>query len=871
MKRRDIHPPSLARKMLLSFLRADFAEDVLGDLDEKFYLTIKCRSAFKARLNYWLQVLSYLRPFAIRKHQNQTYSFIMYGNYLQVGWRNMLRNKSYVAINTLGLGISLACCITVYLMIAFNVEFDSFYDKEKVSDIYRFYTVGREKDGRAATDMQAPIMIGSIATSEVAGIESQCRYIQGGGVVRYDDKAFNEGIAFADSTFFQFFEYPEIAGSTTSFKEKNSVLITEKIARKYFGEEDPVGKIMTMSFLNNTEVDVLVGGVIKGSPVNNSFFFDIIMRFEHFIEFNKLSMEDWSDWRNPATFVRASSPQAATAAGKHLAKYIPQRNKARPDFIVERFELRPFNEIVYQTDVRMTWVMMRVPYNSLMLFIGLAGLILLIACFNLTNTSIAMTARRLKEVGVRKAIGAARSQIITQFLLETLMIVILSCAVGFLLSQWIVPAFYEMWGLPLYLENFEGLNLAIALILLMFLVAVLAGVYPAIFSSKFKPTVLLKGDAKLKGSNLFTSTLVGFQFSLSVVVLVAGIIFIQNARYQETIKFGYDKDMLLMARTQGDRDFVAMQKALLENPKVLSVAASDGMLGEAPYQTPIQIDDDTVTYNVQAIGVGENFFETVGIPLKEGRFLSLGVETSDKLNVVVSEAFVKHSGLESPVGHQFTMHGTKHTIVGVVADHVDNLQRAKLPEMFVFYAAGRHQYVSLLVRTKKEDLGEVMQSLERKWKELFPGKPFDCRYQDEVLLKFTREINTNFEKMFLFITILGMILSVSGVYSLAAQNIARRTREIGIRKALGASVRDIFGLLNREFVVVLFLAAIGGGVGGYYLTSDVISSFFARHIDVSFIPVVGCSLFVFIVGTITTSLVILKAAKSNPVETLKHD
>lgn len=869
MQKQNLHPPSLARKLLLSFLRGDFAEDVLGDLDEKFYATVKNRSAFAARSNYWFQVISYLRPFAIRKSRNQTYSMMMYKNYFQIGWRNMLRNKAYVGVNTLGLGISLACCVTIYLMIAFNIEFDTFFDKEKVSDIYRFYTVGHEKDGRAATDMQAPIMLGPIAASEVAGIEAQCRYLKSGGVVRYGDKAFNEGISFADSTFFEFFEFPEIAGSTTAFKEKNSIFITEPIAKKYFGEEDPVGKMMTMNFLNNTEVDVVVGGVIKGAPLNSSFFFDIMMRFEHFMEFNKLNIDDWSDWRNPTTFVRAASPHQAAEAGKQLAKYIPQRNQARPDFVVERFELKPFNEVIYQTEVRQTWMMMRVPYESFKLFIGLAALILLIACFTLTNTSIAMMARRLKEVGVRKAIGATRSQIVAQFLFETVMIVVMSCGVGFLLSQWIVPKFYEMWQMPLYLENFKGFNLAIALILLMLFVALVAGVYPAIFTSRFKPTVLLKGDARLKGTNPFTNALVGAQFSLSVVVLIAGIVFIQNAKYQDEIKFGYDKDMLLMARTQGDRDFTALQQALQEDPKVLSVAASDGMLGEAPYPTPIQID--TTTYNVQAIGVGENFFETVGIPLKQGRFLSLAADTDDKLNVVVNEAFLKYSDLTNPLGQQITLHGTKHTIVGVVENHIDNLRRAREPEMFVFYAAGRHQYVSLLVKSEKENLGEVRKSLEKKWKELLPGRPFDCRYQDEVLLKETREVNASFEKMFLFITILGMILSVSGIYSLAAQNIAKRTREIGIRKALGASINDIFGLLNRGFVMVMLLAAIGGGFGGYYLSEYVMTGFFAHHISVSMIPVIGCALAVFMVGTITTSVVILRAAKSNPVETLKHD
>jgi putative ABC transport system permease protein len=863
-------PPAIAQRILRSFLRGDLAEEVQGDLDEKFYSVVKKKPVVWAKLNYWYQVINYVRPFAFRRNRNQTYPLSMYRNYIKIGWRNLLRNKSYVVINTFGLGISLACCITMYLMLAFNLEFDSFYDDRKVSDIYRFYTVGHEKGGRVATDMAAPIMLGSIAVSEVAGVEAQCRYLQDGGIVRYGDKTFNQGISFADSTFFDFFELPVVSGSAQSFKEKNSVFLTEEIAKKYFGDEDPVGKMMIMNFVNDVEIEVLVGGVVKKPPLNSTFFFDILMRFETFMDFNKLSMEDWSDWRNPTTFARVTSPELAAAATKQFNKYIPGRNKVRTDFVVERYELRPFKEVVYQSiDVRSSWVMMRVAYESIMMFLGLAVLILLIACFNLTNTSMAMTARRLKEVGVRKVIGASRRQIIMQFLLETMMIIVLSCALGFLLAQWIVPAFYDMWRLPFKLEDIKGLNLFVTLIILVFFVSVLAGIYPALLSSKFQPTALLKGSVRLKGSNPLTNTLVGAQFSLSVVVLVAGIVFMQNTSYQEKIKFGYDKDMIITVRTQGEKEFVAMQKAMLENPKVLSVGASDGNLGQNTYETPITVD--TTVFNSQVLGVGENFFETMGIPLVEGRYFKLAGDTIDKHNVLVNDAFLQRTGLKDPIGRVIMLHGGRVTIIGVVANHLDNLYRSKALEAFVFYPAGRNQYISLLVKTGKDQRVEVQKDLEKKWKEQFPEKPFESVYQDDVLLGQMRQVNGNFEKMFLFVTVLGALLSVSGIYSLASQNISRRTREIGIRKALGASIRDIFGLLNREFVVVLSVAVVAGAVGGYYLTSYVLSSFFAHYITVTVWPLAACALTIFVLGVSTTSVTIIKAARSNPVDTLKVD
>jgi ABC-type antimicrobial peptide transport system permease subunit len=793
----------------------------------------------------------------------------MIKNYLRVAFRSLRKNKSYVIINTLGLGISLACCITAYLLLAYNIEFDNFHDSKKVGRIFRCHTLSRDKNGKIIRDDQAPIALAPIAAEEITGIQRYTRFLTGGGSLRYGDKAFNEGLAFADSTFFDLFDYPLVAGSHKSFHDKRSIFLSEELAKKYFGQEDPIGKMLVMNFVNNSEVEVLVGGVLKKYPVNNTFAFNAIMRIENFMDVQKIKLNDWSDWRNPATFLEVSSPESAPGIGRQFNKYIPNRNIARTDMVVEAYQLEPFKSAFTQDDIRSNWVNYRISLVPLVVFTGLAGLILLIACFNLTNTSIAMTGKRLKEVGVRKAVGAGRRQIASQFLLESLITISLSLAVGLLMAQIIVPAFYAMWHLPYGMEDLKGTNFFIALIILVFMAALLAGIYPALFSSKFKPTLLLKGSVKIKGTNFLTRTLVASQFALSVVVLIAGVVFVQNSKYQERIKFGYDKEMIVTVSLQGESDFKAMEDVIVRNPKILSVAVSDGNIGSNTYSTPVRID--TSQYEVQALGVGKNYFETMGLRLSEGRTFNLENASDQNEGIIVNKAFIESTRLKDPLDKVVILHDKRRRILGVIENHVDNLYRSKKYEPFVFYPAGKDQYITLLVKTERGDLAETQKYLQTTWKELFPNKPFESQFQEDIVFKGSKQTNANLEKVFLFITVLGGLLSASGIFALASLNIAKRTKEIGIRKALGASVSNIVGLLNREFVIILMFAAVLGSAGGYFLTDMLLAEIYAYHIPVGIVSVILCALSIFSIGIFTTSSTIFQAAKSNPVDTLRTE
>jgi hypothetical protein len=335
------------------------------------------------------------------------------------------------------------------------------------------------------------------------------------------------------------------------------------------------------------------------------------------------------------------------------------------------------------------------------------------------------------------------------------------------------------------------------------------------------------------------------------------------------IQFGYDKDMLITVTLKGDREYEAMKAAIATNPKILSVGVGDGNIGSSTYQTPVKID--TGEYNVQAAGLGINYFETVGLKLVQGR--SFDPENANDLNeaVVVNKAFVEAANLKDPIDQIVILHDVRRHIVGVVENHVDNLYRSKEMEPFIFYPTTKNKYFNLIVKTEHENLPEIQKYLEKVWKELYPTKPFESRFQEDLVLAGSRELNGNLEKIFLFITLLGGLLSASGIFALASLNVAKRTKEIGIRKALGASVNNIVGLLNREFTIILIIAAILGSVGGYYLTGELLGQIYKYHIPVGIVPVILCAVVIFGIGILTTSATIFKAAKTNPVETLRSE
>ena len=412
------------------------------------------------------------------------------------------------------------------------------------------------------------------------------------------------------------------------------------------------------------------------------------------------------------------------------------------------------------------------------------------------------------------------------------------------------------------------MNIVIALMILLFCSALLAGLYPALFGSRQSPLLLFRSGKGPGGTNLFTRSLLVVQFSLSIMVLIAGAVFTQNAKYQDSIDFGYDKEMLITALIQGRHEAEVLSQAIGSHPKIEISAPSVHHFAfiNGP-QRPARIASEK--FNATIYEVSPNYFATVGLNLVAGRLFNEG-DTLERRSVVVDENFVKRNSLADPLETKVEVEGKALTIVGVVSNHLTDLESHNT-ENYIYAPAKPEQYQILVIRAEASTLSQTQQYVQEQWKKLFPGKPLRTDLQNDIVYLEANTYNRNLTKIFFFMTVLGCLLSVSGLYSLASLNIHRRTKEIGVRKVLGASVMSILKLINLEFVLILLMSAVLGGIGGYMLTNGLLSDLYAQHIDVNIVTVIGGGAFVFLIGLFATSVTIWRAANVNPVKAIASE
>ncbi len=783
-------------------------------------------------------------------------------NYLKVAARHLRKNKIYLLINILGMGIAISCAMTAYLLIAYNIEFDAAIDKDRVKNIVKVIHHRRDHDGDPYMELAAPFPLAPAAAADIAGIKRFTRFCSTGGYISNKDVGFHETIFFADSAFMTMFQPKLVRGSYKSFHDKHSIFINEKYATKYFGNEDPIGKELTIHS-NNKSIVAIVGGVMKDMPFNSTFVENALMRFEAFAEIGNIRDNDWISNDIASTLFEINNIEQADAVAASMNKYVTIRNEAKDDARSVSYELLPFMDVLSPNDVRNSDLHLRIPNIALFIFMTLGGIILLIACFNLTNTTLALSAKRLKEIGIRKVVGSGRGQIAFQFLFEIAVTISMAVVVGFALALFLIPEFAAMWQLPYGLKELNSMNIVVALIVILFATALLAGIYPALFGSKQSPLLLFRGATKVGGTNFLSRTLLVAQFALSIVVLIGGIMFSRNADYQDNISFGYDKDMLITALIQGPQEAEALSNAIRSNPKIESSAASIHHFAwiNAPAR-PVRLAGEE--FNAKVYEISPEYFSTVGLQFTAGR--SFGA--LDSTSVVVDENFVRRRNLADPLGSKVEIGGQQLTIVGVVTDHLTDLETHN-DELYIYRRAKPENYLVLVIRAESGDLEDTKKYIDNEWRKIFPGKPLRTDLQRDILYEEANAYNHNLGKIFMFLTILGCMLSISGLYAMASLNIHKRTKEIGIRKVLGASVAGIVRLINFEFTIILLIAAIFGGLGGYLLSDGLLSSLYAQRIEVSLWPVLLCSGFVVTIGLLATSATIVRAAVENPVKSLK--
>ena len=793
----------------------------------------------------------------------------MFKNYLLVTLRNLIKNKIFTLINIVGLGIALAVCIVAFFNSMFNYDFDRTH--ENFETIYRV-TSFRDMKGREQEYGICPAILGLEVKKDIPGIERAARLIRSNSPVKVEDNLFSSNISYVDPEFLDIFTFPLILGEKKSIEGQGNVFLSQKMANTLFGMDYPVGKTISIVNDNNKEFTFTVTAVFRDLPDNSSFRIDVLTHLDNFLQMWNVKDTDWSLWVN-ALFLMIPDKSLVSSVNQSLKNYLPAQNRAREDFIINRFNLIPLDNVGENS--RTIWSSGLFPsLHPAALYAPpvMALFILLIACFNFANTSVSTFGKRLREIGLRKTFGAHKRQLVTQFMLETLLICFFALLLGILFAEFLVPAYSSLWAYMTIKLTFTGYGFFwFFLIILVLLTGFLSGVYPAIYVSSFNPVNVLKGSYLFRGTGILSLILLALQFTLSVSGLVMGIVFTQNAKFQETLDLGYDKDKIIVVPVSREL-FTAYRNEILSNPKVISAEGTNYHLGWGNYRRPIK--DNEKQLEVDVLEVGPEYLKTMGLRVSEGRLFDRERVGADRSNnsIVVNKKFVEDFGWKEGAGKTVTLYDTiRLNIIGVVDNfYHTGVWRAIEPSMLRLTSGD--DFSVLAVHTEKNDRSEILEFMNEKWKIIAPNYLFEGKFQSDIdVMQESRDINNSIKKVNIFLAITAAILSLIGMYNLVSIDIIKRTKEIGIRKIQGAPLLVIAWLASKKFVIILLISAVFGSAVGYYMSEQLLDSIWDYFVDIKIATLIVASLILILSTLATISYKIMKAAMRNPVESLRYE
>jgi ABC-type antimicrobial peptide transport system permease subunit len=791
----------------------------------------------------------------------------MLKNYLVTAFRNLYKNKLFALINIMGLGIALAISIVAYYNHRFGAEFDMMHSQHKM--VYKINSI-RDLQGRLQEYGITPIALGPMIAEDISGVEGLIRFTLSGSPVKHGNEVFTRRIAYADPDYFKGFDLPLISGTHESFQGKGNIMISENLASIHFGDTDPVGELITVFDDEGNPFDYIIGAVFKEIAQNNTLQFEALTLFENYIDMFGYDEQDWTFFVS-ATFLVIPDPGQLEVIDRQIDETIPVQNKGNETFIIKDYKLLPIKEMAKNSrEIWANWLFPGLhPAHQLSPTI-MAILILLIACFNFTNTAVSSSSKRLKEISIRKVTGSRRAQIIAQFWGENLFICLLALLVAIAFAKVLLQAYNKMWDYMTLTMSFKGdIHFWIFLIVILFLTAIIAGTYPAIYISSFRPMEILRQKVKLGGASLLSKILLALQITISVVALIGGIVFSRNAYYQDTLDMGYDKEMIIVVTLRNQSDYEKYRQSLLNHPKIISSAGSNYHVGWGNYRRGV--DYQGIKNEVNVMHFGPGYMETVGLDLLRGRLFEPEFKESDVLNsIIVNEKFVEDFEMDDPIGKQVSINDTIIlTVVGVINNFYTNDFWEPLDPTMI-RLDDEDWFPIIAVRSQNEDREQVLSYMESEWQKLIPSLPFNGRFQEDTMQE-AKYINASIKKIFVFLAFSATILSLIGLYNLISLNIISRTKEIGIRKVLGASILNIALKTNLAFLIILVFATIAGCVGGYYLTGALMSSIWANHLGFELSNYLTAFFGMTLLALLTVSWKIYTAAIANPADSLRYE
>jgi putative ABC transport system permease protein len=802
----------------------------------------------------------------------------MIKNYFKIAFRNLRKNKIFSFINVFGLAIGLTCFMFIVTFIYNELSFDQYPTDAK--DIYRI-NLSVTGNGNVAVYPNVDVAVGKGIKNAFPEVEAFARLLTLREFITYDNKQFKEEhIAFADSNFLQMFSIPLIEGNISeALMKPNSIVISKAFEKKYFGKDEAVGKTLTIGTRGTV---YKVTGVIDKVPDNSHFHFDAFLSLTTL----KMKNETWSnlgfytylllnknadpkklETKFPQLVENYVVPEIRHDMGISLA----EAQKSVNTFV---FSLQPLTDIHLNSNTEYE-LEANGDQKYVYIFSALAIFILLLACINFTNLSIAMATKRLREVGIRKAMGSIKKQLIFQFLTESILFTFFAMLGALILMFGLIPYFNQLTSKNISFSFFTDPQWIFAMVLLSLLVGILAGIYPAFFLSASNPIKVLKGSVSTKCSNKksLRSGLIVFQFFISTALIIATIIIYKQLHFMQNKKLGYDKEQVLFipdARLLGKDQDAFKQQVLMDNRVVSASISRDAPIGifDGTEIYPKNNSSNGTTIHANIYHVDYDYLPTLGINILYGRNF-LKNFPSDSAGVIVNETAVRKLGLGGidPIGKYIVRSGQhQFEIVGVVSDfHYVSLKQDIAPLMMLL----GNNYGGLILKIKTKDINGFLTDLKKQWNAFSPLGPLCYNFLDNKFASlYEKEQRT--QQIFSFFTIIAIIIASLGLFGLSAFVIEQRTKEIGIRKVLGASVTEITFMLSKEFTKwVLIGNVIAWPVTFYFLYKWLED--FAYKMEISLWIFVISGLLTMVIALVTVGWQAVKAALANPVDSLRSE
>ena len=877
----DVRPPRLAVWVARLFLHEVDADAVLGDLEETYRTVHRHYGARAARRWYWGQVTRSLPTFTAR---TLYWSFIMLKNYLKIAFRTVKSQKVYAGINVVGLAVGLAFCALIFLFVRDEWTYDRFH--ENAERIYRLHRVSYTPDGGVrATDNWLPMPMGPALQQDLPEVETYVRLRPRTHFVRSAAATFEEEVLYADPQLFEVFTFPLQRGdAATALADLNTVVLSPEAAQKYFGTDDPIGKTLAIR-LGTDFQDFIVTGVAAPIPHNSNIRFDVLVPFAKLADAFERIRERAENWYYSGFLIYVLLKENTSLGGMD-DKLLQFRRKYYPDE-VERLRERghwtgdgvPASyRMQALTDIHLNPAINRgltPPSNPLYSYIlgGIALAVLFIACINFMTLAIGRSASRAREIGVRKVVGAQRTQLMGQFWAEALLLSGLALGLGIVLAAVFLPTFNTLTGKALHFDLTTSWATGAMLATATLLAGFVAGSYPALVLSAFKPVDTLKNKLRLSGSNALTRSLVVVQFALSVFLIISTLVMLDQLDYIRTTNLGFDKEHLVVIPTNGVDGETALgryRNELGARSDIVGITGASSSFARGGGR--VGFDYKGELKQVDDFRVEHTYVDVMGMTLVAGRAFDPNLSTDSTRAVLVNEALVRDFGWTDPLGEPLPglTDGpeTDPVVVGVLKDYnFQSLERAVQPLMLTLNAGESLRY--LLVRIAPGDVPATLDALRAAWTQIAPTVPFDYSFLDDDLNAQYQD-DERWSRILGYASAFAILIACLGLFGLVALTVAARTKEIGIRKVMGASVPGLAVLLSKDFARLVVGALVVAAPVAYVAMERWLATF-AFRIDLSWQVFLLAGLAALGIALLTVSYQSIRAALANPVESLRYE